>query len=197
MSSRAVSSWWWLRHGPTHADTFVGWRDLPADLSDTAAIARLRAYLPQQAELVSSDLIRARDTATAIAAPGHRRLPPAPALREFNFGAWDGLAFDAVTARDPALSRAFWEQPGDIAAPEGESWNDVATRASLWVDRHNTTAPRHVIAVAHFGVILTQLQRALGVSAYKTLAHKIDNLSVTRLDWDGQSWSAQVINHLP
>ncbi len=190
-------SWWWLRHGPTHATGLVGWRDLPADLSDTAALARLRAYLPEQGALVSSDLSRAKETARAIAAPGHRRLPPTPALREFDFGAWDGLAFDAVAARDPALSRAFWEQPGDIAAPGGESWNDVASRASLWVDRTTTTAPRHVIAVAHFGVILTQLQRALGISAHQTLAHRIDNLSVTRLDWDGQGWSAPVINHLP
>ena len=32
---------WWVRHGPTHAKAMVGWRDLPADLSDTAALARL------------------------------------------------------------------------------------------------------------------------------------------------------------
>ncbi|HHL22744.1 MAG TPA: histidine phosphatase family protein, partial [Aliiroseovarius sp.] len=27
-------SWWWLRHGPTHAKGLVGWSDVPADLSD-------------------------------------------------------------------------------------------------------------------------------------------------------------------
>ncbi len=192
-----MTSWWWVRHGPTHEKSFVGWRDVPADLSDKAAIGRLRAYLPTSAKLVSSDLSRAITTADAVAENTHERLTHAPALREFNFGAWDGMGFDAVARRDPALSREFWENPGDISAPEGESWNDVSARASLWVDRLNKSAPRHVIAVAHFGTILTQVQRALSVSAFETLAYTIDNLSVTRLDWDGRSWSVGDINHHP
>ncbi len=192
-----MTSWWWIRHGPTHEETFVGWRDVPADLSDRAALARLRAALPPDALLASSDLIRAKATADALAGPGHERLPPTPALREFHFGAWDGLAFEAVASRDPALSRAFWETPGDIAAPGGESWNDVAARVSAWVDAQNRAAPRHVIAVAHFGVILTQLQRALGVTPAEVLAHRIAPLSLTRLDWDGQGWKVRAINHDP
>ncbi len=189
-----MTSWWWLRHGPTHEKTMVGWRDVPADLSDEVAIARLRACLPQEALLVSSDLARALATADAVAGPGHQRLAPTADLREFNFGAWDGLTFDAVAARDPALSRAFWEAPGDVAAPGGESWNDVAARVSGRVAKINRQAPEHVIAVAHIGVIMTQLQTALGISAHETLAHQIDNLSLTRLIWDGQGWSACEIN---
>ena len=42
----------------------IGWTDLPADLSDTARIARLSNYLPH-APVISSDLSRARDTAPA------------------------------------------------------------------------------------------------------------------------------------
>lgn len=52
---------WLIRHGPTHAKGMVGWTDLPADLSDTAQIARLRAALPD-APVVSSDLLRAVQT---------------------------------------------------------------------------------------------------------------------------------------
>ncbi len=196
MSVAPVTSWWWIRHAPTHEEAFVGWRDVPANLSDKAALARLRAALPAEALLASSDLSRAKATADAIAAPGHARLPPARALREFDFGAWDGLGFAAVSARDPALSRAFWERPGDIAAPGGESWNDVAARVSAWVDAQNRAAPRHVIAVAHFGVILTQLQRTLGVAPAEVLAYRIAPLSLTRLDWDGQGWKVRMINHV-
>ena len=47
-----VTRFWWVRHGPTHEKAFVGWRDVPADLSDHAAIARLDAHLPQGAVLV-------------------------------------------------------------------------------------------------------------------------------------------------
>ncbi len=148
--------------------------------------------------MVSSDLIRASATADALAGPGHQRLPDDPGLRELHFGAWDGLHFSQVAARDPDLSRAYWETPGDIRAPEGESWNQTARRVNSVVDRLNQDHPRaDIIAVAHFGVILTQVQRALGVSAYQAMSHKIDNLSVTRLHHGAGQWTVQMINHLP
>ncbi len=189
-------SWWWVRHGPTHAKSMVGWRDLPADLSDKATLARLSGHLPDNAALVSSDLIRATATADAITQT-RRRLSDRADLREFDFGDWDGLHWDDVAQRDPDLSRAFWETPGDHAAPSGESWNQLSDRVSNAVDQINASGHSHVIAVAHYGVILTQIARAGRMSAYEALGHKIDNLSVTRLDWDGAGWSIGSINHLP
>jgi broad specificity phosphatase PhoE len=189
-------TWWWVRHGPTHAKTMVGWRDLAADLSDHAALARLDAYVPQNAALVSSDLSRASATADAIA--GRRqRLAHETNLREFNFGDWDGLHWSEVSKASPKLSRAFWEEPGEHIAPNGESWNQLTQRTSQAVDMLNQSGHRHIIAVAHFGVILTQIARAANISAYAALGHKIDNLSVSRFDWDGKNWSVHCINHLP
>ncbi len=193
-----MTVWHWVRHGPTHEKSFVGWRDVPADLSDTALIGRVRTHLPRAALLVSSDLVRSIATADVLARPDHSRLPHEPHLREIDFGVWDGMRFDAIAARDPYLSRAFWEKPGDIQAPEGESWNQTRTRVDAVVDRLNAHHPdAHIIAVAHFGVILTQVQRALGVSAYKAMSHKIDNISVTTLYHDAGGWRAGTINHLP
>jgi len=187
-----------VRHGPTHEKTFVGWRDVPADLSDTAQIARLSAHLPDDALLVSSDLIRASATADVVAGPRRTRLPHDSDLREFNFGIWDGMGFEAVSKRDPDLSRAYWETPGDVVAPEGESWNMGAARVNTAVDSLNAAYPyRHIIAVAHFGVILTQVQRAMGVTAHATLGHKIDNLSVTTLTHSNGQWTVKAINHCP
>ena len=60
-----MTTLWMVRHGPTHAKAMIGWTDLPADLSDTDAIARLRTELPD-APIVSSDLIRAVATADAL-----------------------------------------------------------------------------------------------------------------------------------
>ncbi len=187
---------WWVRHGPTHQKTFVGWRDVPADLSDHARIARLSAHLPIGAMLVSSDLCRASATADAIET-GRHRLPHQAALREFNLGDWDGKHFTDVAASHPGLSRAYWENPGDHAPPNGESWNTAAARVNMAVDGLLTQPARDIIIVAHVGVILTQVQRALGITAYQALAHKIDNLSVTTLIHDTRQWRAAVINHLP
>ncbi len=193
-----MTVWHWVRHGPTHEKTFVGWRDVPADLSDTAQLARLSAHLPSQALLISSDLSRASATADALRGAERQRLPHDPDLREFNFGLWDGMHFSAVAEDYPDLSRAYWETPGDVAAPEGESWNAGAARVNVAVDALNTIHPdAHVIAVAHFGVILTQVQRALNATPQAALGHRIDNLSVTRLIHENGQWSVEQINHLP
>ncbi len=188
---------WWVRHGPTHSKAFAGWRDIPADLSDTDALARLNAFLPAGAALVSSDLIRATATADALGA-GRTRLPHRPALREFHFGDWDGMTFSDVAAGWPTLSRQYWEEPGHIAPPGGESWLAAEARIHAGVTALlATTKAPDIIIVAHFGAILTQVQRGLGVSPYDALSHSIDNLSVTRIEVDGARWSAPLINHRP
>lgn len=187
---------WFVRHGPTHAKTMVGWSDLPADLSDTARIARLSAHLPARALLISSDLMRCAATADAIA--GRRtRLPHDRDLREIHFGDWELKHHADIEARDPDRLRAYWDQPGDVRPPGGETWNEVAARVSRATDRLIAAHPgADIVVVAHFGAILTQLQRALGISACDVFANRIDNLSVTRLGFDG-TWSVAQINHLP
>ncbi len=191
-----MTRWWWVRHGPTHEKAFTGWRDVPADLSDTDRLARLNALLPPAALLVSSDLGRASATADAIAGT-RTRLPDSDLLREFHFGDWDGMEFAQVSQRDPDLSRSYWEVPGDIAPPGGESWNQAARRVQGFVDRANDTHPdADIIAVSHFGIIMTQIERASGWPATRVIGHRIDNLSVTRLTFDG-TWRVEVINHLP
>jgi broad specificity phosphatase PhoE len=198
MTILPMTTWHWVRHGPTHEKRFVGWRDVPADLSNIDQISRLRAHLPQAAVLVSSDLIRCTATADAIAGPGHQRLDPETALRELHFGEWDGLHFSQAAQRDPELSRAYWETPGDIQPPGGESWNQTSARVNAAVERLNAAHPgAHIIAVAHFGVILTQAQRAMNLSASAVMAHKIDNLSVTEIRFSGDRATLAALNHIP
>ncbi|MEJ6403940.1 histidine phosphatase family protein [Yoonia sp. 2307UL14-13] len=188
---------WFVRHGPTHEKRFVGWRDVPADLSDHAQLARLDAYLPREAVIVASDLQRASATADVISA-GRSRQPDDRDLREFDFGRWDGKSFAEVSAMDPALSRRFWEEPGDIAPPDGESWNTVAGRVNGAIDSLvDQNIGQHIIVVAHIGVIMTQIQRANGGDAYAAMGHQIDNLSVTDMRWTGTCWALGMINHVP
>ena len=165
---------------------------------DEDQIRRLKQHLPEQALMISSDLSRARQTADTLMGAGHKRLPHDPHLREINFGIWDGMPFEAASERDPDLSEAFWERPGDILAPLGESWNMTTARVNAVVDRINHKYPSaHIIAVAHLGVILTQLQRATGISPRRTFRQNIDNFSVTRIDWAGDRGAVRLVNHLP
>ena len=193
-----MTTWHWVRHGPTHEKTLVGWRDVPADLSDIEQIARLSAHLPDDALLVSSDLIRAIATADVLAHQTRNRLPHEPGFRELDFGNWDGLHAKDVSEQHPELSRAYWTTPGDVAPPNGESWNQAARRINTAVDRLNAEHPdAHIIAVAHFGAILTQVQRALDVGPKDAMAHKIDNLSATEIHFGPDGWHVARINYAP
>ncbi|MDG2406788.1 MAG: histidine phosphatase family protein [Paracoccaceae bacterium] len=186
-----------IRHGPTHAKGMVGWTDLAADLSDTATLTRLEAALPKDAPVISSDLRRAITTADAIQAE-RPRLPHDPALREINFGDWEMKVFSDLEADDPARLRAFYETPGDISPPNGDSWNALCTRTNAAVDRlvANSRA-ENLIVVAHFGVILSQVQRAFGFTAYQTFAHQVENLSITDMQVKDSFWTGGQISYLP
>jgi len=190
-----VSRFFWVRHGPTHATGMVGWSDLPADLSDAAQVARLAAHLPGGAVVVSSDLGRSVATADAIAG-GRERLAHDPDLREIHFGDWELKPVDAIP--DQAHLRAFWDAPGDVRPPGGESWHEVTARVERAVARLLAAhSGRDIIAVAHMGVILTQVQQALRIGAYEAFGHRIDPLSVTELHHSGGDWRAVAINHSP
>ena len=183
----------WVRHGPTGARGMLGHLDRPADLSDTAALARLSAALPPRAPVASSDLVRATATADAIAG-ARPRLPPEPALREISFGEWEGLAAEEV--EDQARVRAFWDEPGPVTPPGGESWDALRARVHPAVDALLARGEPHLIVVAHMGVILTQVQRALRLSAYEAFGHRIEPLSVTRVATAG-GWRAETIGWCP
>lgn len=186
-----------VRHGPTHAKTMVGWSDLPADLSDVAAIDRLSTFLPNDALIISSDLIRASATADAIQ-QNRTRLPHDAELREIHFGDWELKSFAEIEAQDPTRIRAYWEEPGEVRPPRGESWNEVSARVDGAIDRLIARHTGHtLVIVVHFGVILTQIQRAEQLSASEVFANRIDNLSVTSIKIDGPNWSLGHINHNP
>jgi alpha-ribazole phosphatase len=191
-----MTRFWWVRHGPTHAKTMVGWSDLPADLSDQGAIERLSSYLPDDALIVSSDLIRAVTTADAVQG-NRKRLPHNNRLREMHFGDWELRSHAQIEAETPDLIRAFWDRPGDVRPPGGESWNEINAR--IWAATDQLLAEfsrRNIIIVAHFGAILSALQRAEDLTPEQAFSHRIDNFSVTEMDHTSTGWQIGRVNHI-
>ncbi|MCY3875579.1 MAG: histidine phosphatase family protein [Rhodobacteraceae bacterium] len=198
-----MTTWWWVRHGPTHMNTLYGWTDYPADLSDRDALDRLQRYLPPDAIVVASTLQRASATADAIQG-GRKRLRNEPDLREANFGLWEKLTPDDLEGADRALAMEFWRSPGDVAPPGGESWNQVRARSADVVHRlSHAHAGKNIIAVSHFGVIVSQLQHATGMSPSVATKFQIGTLSVTCLEHLGNGrpepglWRVRCVNHRP
>ena len=160
-------------------------------------VARLANHLPSDGIVISSDLQRCVATADAIQRD-RRRLAHDAALREIHFGDWELKTFAEIEAADPDRIRAYWETPGDVRPPNGESWNEVTSRVDGAIDRLiDAHRGAKLIVVVHFGVILTQIQRAERLTADEAFAHRIDNLSVTSIKIDDTGWTANPINHIP
>src|SRR2546428_10390762 len=100
------------RHGRTawnHLRRVQGRLDIDLDEIGLAqaeqAAPALAAYEPQV--LVSSDLIRARRTAQALAAITNLPVDLDPRLRERDYGPWQGLTHPEIQARYP-VDYARW-----------------------------------------------------------------------------------------
>lgn len=188
---------WAVRHGPTHHKGMVGHSDIPADLSDVAGLSRLQSALPDRALVLSSDLDRAVKTADAIQG-SRQRLPHDPRFREINFGDWETKTFADVSKTDPDLSASFWQNPGDIAPPNGESWNKLRRRISDAIEdvvARNST--QDIVIVAHFGAILSMIQHATDMETQTAFSFTIKNLSLTRLEHLGdKGWRVDGVNHV-
>ena len=178
-----VTRFWWLRHGPVEGlppGTIIGQADEPCSLPP-AAMAWLRARLPDPAVVLSSPLCRAVETARVVAG----REPDAlePALIEQDFGTWTLRTWEAVATEADAVQ--FWQAPATTRPPGGEAFADQVARVSALIER---LARDHrggdVVMVCHAGTIRAALVQALGLAAtpQAALAFVLDPLSLTRVD---------------
>ncbi|MGZ6328995.1 MAG: histidine phosphatase family protein [Candidatus Limnocylindrales bacterium] len=126
------------RHGGTtrsKPEQHLG-QHLDVPLSDegraqAAALGRRLAGVTFE-RVVASPLRRAVETARLIVPV---REPETDArLLEMDYGAWEGLTYEQVTARD-GPARLLWEaDPASLACPGGESGNDVAARVRSFLE---------------------------------------------------------------
>lgn len=102
--------------------------------------------------LLSSDLLRARDTAQPLAdALG---LTPVldPRLREVYLGSWQGLTSDEVRERFPE-EHAAWRSGEDVPRGGGETYLRAGERAAACLREHLGAVPEGgtLLAVTHGG----------------------------------------------
>jgi broad specificity phosphatase PhoE len=200
-----TTRWWWVRHAPVRSDggNIYGQKDLACDTSDREVFEAVAKILPRNAVWVASSLMRTHQTADAIWAAGFPKpatMAKEAALAEQHLGQWQGMNRAAFLASRPAGSH--WFAAIDEAAPGGESFMDLYTRACGAIARIGAeNAGRDVIAVAHGGTIKAAIGLALGGLPEKGLAFDIDNCSVTRLDHfasEGHTnWRLPMVNQQP
>jgi len=123
------------RHGRTEWNAtgrFQGQSDVGLDdvgRRQAAAAARELARLGID-QIVSSDLVRARDTAEALATVTGLPVTTDPRLREIHVGTWAGLTSHEVADVDPEYADAYSRGEDYRRSATGETTTEVAHRAS-------------------------------------------------------------------
>jgi broad specificity phosphatase PhoE len=133
--------------------------------------------------IVSSDLLRARETANRVAAH-HPTVTFSldTDLREITMGEWEGLTQAEVLARDPAHATRWLTDPATVAPPGGETYGDLRDRLLRAIDRWTAAVPAGaVLWVTHGGVMGVLLCHALGLDLSRRFQFRRDNASITEL----------------
>ncbi len=145
-----------LRHGaPETPGLLMGKTDGAPTAQGIAACVEQVADL-EIASLVSSDMQRTSRAAEVIGARLSLPVRIDTRWRELDFGAWDGLAPNAI---DPAASSRFWDDPDAFPPPEGERWSNLVSRVAAAI----ADTPRSsTLVVTHGGAMRAALAHLCG-----------------------------------
>lgn len=183
--------------GPDHARRYLGKTDWPLSPEGLAQAECLRQGLAGVCfhRILTSDLIRARQTAERIALGRDVAVELVPELGEIDMGEWETLTHQQVRERFPAASAQRDHDLFRHRPPGGESLADLNRRVIPVFDRIATEAVGNILIVAHAGVNRLILCHALGMppqhlfrigqeyGALNCIERRGRDYRVTRLNW--------------
>lgn len=197
-----------VRHGESEGN-FAG--SLQGSRFDTPLSARgrrqaeaLAIRLAEEAidEAWASPMVRAKETASIVAAPHGLPLSIDADLVEFDWGVWSGRPFDGVLEQEVSAVRARWRAgETDLAPAGGESPAMAAKRAERFLGRLKVAGPRAPLVVAHgrFNRIFMAVLLGRPLSRMDEIRQRNGSLSV--FEWDGTAPATPVllddVGHIP
>lgn len=187
-----------VRHGQTAVNAegrLQGRIDAPLTETGRAQAAACARALPPPAEVITSPLLRARQTAETIAPD--RSIEIDDRWIELDYGEWDGAVL--TTMDQAAWDR--WRSDPSFAPPGGESLEALAHRV---VDACEALAPRardrDVVVVSHVSPIKAAVAWALGVGPDTSWRMFLGVAAITRINIGPRGPSLTAYNdvsHLP
>ena len=161
-----------IRHGATPANELRPYIlqgkgiDLPLSPNGERQVAEVAAFLKSQPlrHVYCSPLVRARQTAEAIAAPHQLPIQLLPGIIECHVGLFEGLDWGTIHERHPQEAANFLDDPATHPYLDGESYADVYRRVAPVFDellrKHRGEA---IAVVAHNIVNRVYLAGAMGL----------------------------------
>jgi probable phosphoglycerate mutase len=176
-----------IRHGETawNVDARIqGQLDIPLNEVGRRQARRLGGALAGEdiCAVYASDLLRAAETAQAVAAAAGVELVLHPGLRERAFGRFEGLTFSEIEARWPDETLRWRRRDPGFGPQGGEVLRDFYDRcirvAAELAARHRG---RQIALVAHGGVMDCLYRAAARVDLHAPRTWQVGNASINRL----------------
>ncbi len=193
-----------LRHGVTEwndAGRFQGHTDIPLsaagrEMARTAGRALVH-YHPTR--LLSSDLMRARETAELVAESVHLDVETDARLREVDVGSWAGLDLDTVGRLEPDFWPALREGRDFRRSPEGESATEAGRRVADAVREYAEASGDDdtLLVVGHGLTVQVASLLLLGLDySYARLFGGMANCAWNVLTPGPEQWRLRAYNHV-
>jgi probable phosphoglycerate mutase len=179
-----------LRHGETEHTvgklfSGSGGADPPLTSTGLAQAAAAAAALTDRGitTVVSSPMLRARETADIVASALGLPVREVDDLRECAFGAWEGRSFAEVREGWPD-ELAEWLGSTSVSPPGGESFDAVGRRVRRVRDQLLARYPEGtVLAVSHVTPIKTLVRVSLGAPTAALYRMELSPASLTEIQW--------------
>jgi probable phosphoglycerate mutase len=145
--------------------------------------------------IISSDMVRAQDTASAIAS--HHGLPviTTPLVREWNCGEWDGRPAEEFIE----IVRNLTIPLSQLRPPGGETLMEVQKRALTFIKDITEKYPGKTVALCSHGDFLRMV---ISILLKKTIEeadtiYRMENASYSVFEQDNGTWKMISFNQIP
>jgi broad specificity phosphatase PhoE len=129
----------------------------------------------------ASDLQRASDTAKAIVAKRGLDIQLDVRLREFNFGAWEGLTWAQIIERWPEFDTRLPLQARQYEPVDGENFEHVIARVRAFLDDlFARVSTGYALIVTHAGALHAMME-VLAPKGYDPLGMVFSTAGITRV----------------
>ncbi|MBV6391856.1 MAG: Phosphoserine phosphatase 1 [Anaerolineales bacterium] len=147
--------------------------------------------------IVTSDLIRAVETAKAVCAL--RENPPIiatdPRWRELSFGKWEGLNQDEIKAQWQDEAKVWYADIVHAVPPGGESLFQLSQRIGAALeDLKSEHKDKTVLLVTHSGVIQTMMCLILGMELKRYWQFRVLQASLTVIRFHEAGGAIELFN---
>lgn len=180
-----MTSLLFIRHGETDWNVEKRWQgqiDVPLNANghrQAQQMAEALAHLPISA-IYASDLRRATETASYLAAWFKVEVKTDPRLREIHQGEWQGMTIGEIQTKYTFRFHSRKERPLEIAPPGGETVRQVGERVMAFVRELPPSHPETTIAVVTHGFVMALMQVLLKQKPFAQLWDEIPDSGMWR-----------------